>query len=288
MNHTAAGVTKPPMRRLRTLLAALAATAVLVPSPPSGATDHNDPDKINSIFPDIEPSAADIYGLMAWPEDPETIAVVLTWADVDYDRDLLYQIHFDADEADAPGALDIDVFGLFKKLAGIVVDEERTINVRFGRRKVAAPGEPEVAVELVFEDFDMERDTFHFAVETEVALPVDDTGEQIFAFVGRRDDPFFIDLIGFFESIWFGHPPGRESSWGLEYKSRVKCLFAHDASGAVVTNADGRPQFVYDSDNDEQAGLDVHALVLRIPRHLVADDEHPIVDVWSRTRRVEG
>ncbi|HET6582459.1 MAG TPA: DUF4331 family protein [Nannocystaceae bacterium] len=278
------------MRGLRKTLAVAVAAVCLAPSPPAGATDHNDPDKINSIFPDIEPSAADIYGLMAWPEDPETIAVVLTWADVDYDRDLLYQIHFDADpgETDTGGFFSGGVFSLFDELAGLVVDEERTINVRFGRRRTPSEGEPAVAVEIAFADFEMERDTFHFPVETEVAIPVDDTGEQIFAFVGRRDDPFFIDLIGFFDSIWFGHPPGPESTWGVEDKSRVKGLFARDAAGSLVTNEQGRPQFVYDSDNDEQAGLDVHALVLRIPRHLVADDDHPIIGVWSRTRRVEG
>jgi hypothetical protein len=277
------------MRGLRKTLAVAVATVCLAPSPQVGATDHNDPDKINSIFPDIEPSAADIYGLMAWPEDPETIAVVLTWADVDYDRDLLYQIHFDADTGhDSSGFFSSGVFGLFDKLAGLVVDEERTINVRFGRRRTPVPGEPNVAVEIVFDQFEMERNTFHFPVETEVAIPVDETGEQIFAFVGRRDDPFFIDLIGFFDSIWFGHPPGPESTWGIEDKTRVKGLFAHDEAGKLVTNELGRPRFVYDSDNDEQAGLDVHSLVLRIPRHLVADDDHPIVDVWSQTRRVEG
>jgi len=275
------------MRALRRSVIAAALAALLAPAP-VGATDHNDPDKINAIFPDIEPSPADIYGLMAWPEDAETIAVVLTWADAEYDRDILYQIKFDAERADTDGfdLTDLDVFGLFERLAGIAVDEERTVSARFGRAKAPVPGEPLYAVELRFDGFDLDQNVARFPVETEVALPIG--GEQVFAFAGRRDDPFFIDLIGFFDSIWYGHPPGPEETWGVEDKTRSKGLFARAADGTLVTNELGRPQFVYDSDNDEQAGLDVHSLVLRIPRRLVADDDHPIVNVWSETRKVEG
>lgn len=275
------------MRVLRRTATATALAALLAPAP-AGATDHNDPDKINAIFPDIEPSPADIYGLMAWPEDPETIAVVLTWADAEYDRDILYQIKFDAERADTDGfdLSDLDVFGLFDKLAGIVVDEERTISFRFGRAKAPAPGEQLYAVELRFDGFDLEQNVAHFPVETEVALPLGDA--EVFAFTGRRDDPFFIDLLGFFDSIWYGHPPGPESTWGVEDKSRTKGLFARASDGTLVTNDLGRPRFVYDSDNDEQAGLDVHSMVLRLPKRLVADDAHPIVNVWSETRKVEG
>jgi hypothetical protein len=273
--------------RTRAVSAAALALATIVATP-AGATDHNDPDKINAIFPDIEPSAADIYGLMAWPEDPETIAIVFTWADVDYDRDILYQIAFDAERGDTEGfdLSDLDVFGLFDKLASLVVDEERTISFRFGRVRQAAAGQPEVAVEMTFGDFEIVRDVVHFGVETEVAIPTGE-GDHILAYVGRRDDPFFIDLIGFFDSIWFGHPPGPETTWGVEDKRRVKSLFAHSADGTLVTNERGRPQFVYDSDNDEQAGLDVHAMVLQIPKRLVADESHPVVQVWSQTRKVE-
>jgi hypothetical protein len=274
----------------RRLQAAIAlGLAGLVPATPARATDHNDPDKINSIFPDIDPSPADIYGLMAWPEDEQTLAVVLTWADVDYDRDILYQIKFDADRPPQGrgGWADLGVLALLGKLSALVVDDERTISFRFGRRNDGAAGEPEVAVELRFDDFGFEQELYYFPVETEVALPVEG-GEDILAFVGRRDDPFFIDLLGFFDSIWYGHPPGPQTTWGVEDKRRSKGLFRHDESGALVTNAQGRPQLVYDSDNDEQAGLDVHAMVLRIPKHMLADDEHPIVNVWSETRKVGG
>ena len=257
------------------------------------ATDHNDPDKINSIFPGIDPSPADIYGLMAWPEDTETIAVVLTWADVEYDRDLLYRIYFDAEPGKTSGdgfhAADLDVTGLFSALANLVVDEEKVISFRFGRAKAPQEGRPNYAVEMTFEGFDVEHPVVRFPVETEVAIPVDDgSGAQILAVVGRKDDPFFIDLEGFFTSIWYGHPPGPESTWGVEDKSRIKGLLAYDGNGELVVDADGQPHFVYDSDRDIQAGRDVHSLALRIPKSLVADANHPIVNVWSQSLKVGG
>jgi hypothetical protein len=257
------------------------------------ATDHNDPDKINSIFPSIDPSPADIYGLMAWPEDPETIAVVLTWADVEYDRDLLYRIYFDAEPGKQSGdgfhAADLDVAGLFEALANLVVDEERVISFRFGRAKEAQPGRSNYAVEMTFEGFDVEHPVVRFPVETEVAIPVGgDSDEQILAVVGRKDDPFFIDLEGFFTSIWYGRPPGPESTWGVEDKSRVKGLLAYDENGELALDENGQPRFVYDSNRDIQAGRDVHSLALRIPKSLVADANHPVVNVWSQSLKVGG
>jgi uncharacterized protein DUF4331 len=276
---------------MRAPAALLVLVAALVPAPDAIAHDHNDPDEINAIFPDIESSPADIYSLLAWPEAPETIALVLTWADVEYDRDVLYQVKFDAEPGPSPDdgfdLGDLDVFGLIERLADLVVDTERTIHVRFGKRGGQDDAEPLWAVEVTLEGFTVEHERFHFPVETQTELALGN-GDSITAFVGRRDDPFFIDLPGFFDSIAYGHPPGPESTWGVEDKSQVKSLFAHDADGNVVTNEYGRPQFVYDSNNDGQAGRDAHALVLRIPRKLVADDAEPIVDIWSQTRRIGG
>jgi hypothetical protein len=276
---------------MRVPAAVLALVAAVAVAPDAIAHDHNDPDEINAIFPDIESSPTDIYSLLAWPEDPDTIALVLTWADVDYDRDVLYQVKFDAEPGPSPDdgfdLGDLDVFGWIERLANLVVDTERTIDVRFGRRIEPVDGEPLWAVQLMLEGFAVEHDTFVFPVESEVELSLGN-GDAITAFVGRRDDPFFIDLPGFFDSISYGHPPGPESTWGVEDKSQVKSLFAHDADGSVRTNEYGRPQLVYDADDDAQAGLDVHALVLRIPRKLVADDAEPIVNIWSQTRRIGG
>lgn len=292
VNMWAPRVTDPAMRR-RLVPAALLMALSLGVTAEVTATDHNDPDKINSIFPGIDPSPADIYGLMAWPEDAETIAVVLTWADVEYDRDLLYRIYFDAEVGKQSGdgfhAADLDVTGLFEALSNLVVDEEKVISFRFGKAKTAAAGRPNYAVEMTFEGFDVEHPVVRFPVETEVAIPVgNDSGEQILAVVGRKDDPFFIDLEGFFTSIWYGHPPGPDSTWGVEDKSRIKGLLAYDAEGELALDADGQAHFVYDSDRDIQAGRDVHSIALRIPKRLVADANHPVVNVWSQSLEVEG
>src|SRR2546430_7345059 len=47
-------------------VAALSGTMLLNWSP---AADHNDPNAVNSIFSDIDVSAADLYDLFGWPSD---------------------------------------------------------------------------------------------------------------------------------------------------------------------------------------------------------------------------
>ena len=80
------------------LVAALA-TAALMPGAGSAA-DHNDPNAANSIFSDIEVSAADLYDLFGWPADDisrgEHVVLALTFASVPatgkLDPDLLYRV----------------------------------------------------------------------------------------------------------------------------------------------------------------------------------------------------
>src|SRR5439155_16161308 len=78
-------------------VAALSGTMLLNWSP---AADHNDPNAANSIFSDIEVSAADLYDLFGWPADDtsrgERVILALTFASVPatgkLDPDLLYRV----------------------------------------------------------------------------------------------------------------------------------------------------------------------------------------------------
>src|SRR5689334_14245506 len=59
--------------------------------------DHNDPNAVNSIFSDIDYSAADLYDLFGWPvNNGNSAAIALTFASVpkagELDPDLLYRI----------------------------------------------------------------------------------------------------------------------------------------------------------------------------------------------------
>src|SRR5919205_1114558 len=62
--------------------------------------DHNDPNAVNTIFSDIDVSAADLYDLFGFPSadktDGERVVIALTFAAVPeagvFDTDMLYRI----------------------------------------------------------------------------------------------------------------------------------------------------------------------------------------------------
>ena len=66
--------------------------------------DHNDPNAVNSIFSDIDVSAADLYDLFGFPSDDTTsgekVVIALTFAPVPetgvFDPDMLYKIQIAA------------------------------------------------------------------------------------------------------------------------------------------------------------------------------------------------
>jgi len=62
--------------------------------------DHNDPNAVNSIFSDIDVSAADVYDMFGYPSpdrsDGERVVIALTFASVPtagvFDTDMLYRL----------------------------------------------------------------------------------------------------------------------------------------------------------------------------------------------------
>src|SRR5437773_1954573 len=92
-------------------VAALSGTMLLNWSP---AADHNDPNAVNSIFSDIDVSAADLYDLFGWPSDDtsggEKVVIALTFASVPkagvLDPDMLYRIKLYASPRAAPALKD--------------------------------------------------------------------------------------------------------------------------------------------------------------------------------------
>src|SRR6266849_7731319 len=67
--------------------------------------DHNDPNAVNSIFSDIDVSAADLYDIFGFPSDDvaggEKVVIALTFASVPeagtLDPDLLYRVRIASD-----------------------------------------------------------------------------------------------------------------------------------------------------------------------------------------------
>jgi hypothetical protein len=66
--------------------------------------DHNDPNAVNSIFSDIDVSAADVYDMFGYPSSDdaagESVVVALTFAAIPdagiFDSDMLYRIKLTA------------------------------------------------------------------------------------------------------------------------------------------------------------------------------------------------
>ena len=67
--------------------------------------DHNDPNAVNSIFSDIDVSAADLYDIFGFPSadtsSGEKVVIALTFASVPqagvFDSDMLYRIRIATD-----------------------------------------------------------------------------------------------------------------------------------------------------------------------------------------------
>ena len=90
--------------------------------------DHNDPNAVNSIFSDIDVSAADLYDIFGFPGDDRTdtekVLIALTFAAVPqsgvFDADMLYRILIAPDRRIArSGSDDTTLIGLLAYLEGV-------------------------------------------------------------------------------------------------------------------------------------------------------------------------
>jgi hypothetical protein len=166
--------------------------------------DHNDPNAVNSIFSDIDVSAADLYDLFGFPSDDtdggEKVVIALTFASIPeagvFDTDMLYRIMIDPAPRVVPPVKDhslealLNYFDALKdKYLGawkaseirVTVDQAGQATVKF----INFPGA-----------------SFATTVETNKVLNIDTPdGHSIKTFIGGRDDAFFNDLTGFFRSI---------------------------------------------------------------------------------------
>jgi hypothetical protein len=167
--------------------------------------DHNDPNAVNSIFSDIDVSAADLYDIFGFPsEDPtgvEKVVIALTFSATPqtgvFDTDMLYRILIAPDRRIArSGNDDTSLGGLLTYLEGV---KERYL-------KILKPSEVRVTVDhdnranLRFIGFP--SGSFSASIATNQSVSVQSPGgHEIKAFIGGRDDAFFNDLTGFFRSI---------------------------------------------------------------------------------------
>jgi hypothetical protein len=281
--------------------------------------DHNDPNAVNSIFSDIDVSAADLYDLFGYPSDDadggEKVVIALTFASVPdtgvFDTDMLYRIHIAAQPRVAwPSDADHSLEALLEYVNA--VKEKYLVGLQKAEIRVRVDAAGQARVD--FKDFP--GGSFSLQVATNEVVSISTPGRDgIKAFLGGRDDAFFNDLPGFFRSInyapQFYHVPHSMTDVRelkipktlIELEGNT--LFNFDPAepllgrgvkkdlppGPLTWSGDrffkdenGNYRFVY-SGEDAQAGRNVNALIFEIPLSFITREpqEDRIVAMWGES-----
>ena len=280
--------------------------------------DHNDPNSVNSIFSDIDPSPADLYDMFGYPgphDKNETVVLASTFAAVPaagkLDPDLLYRMLVHARPRSSGWPHEIDLGGLERYVAAVKDHFASIVN----------PGDIRAWVD--------DHDTAHLTLtgfpggNISTSFPTNTVfmisapgGQEIKAFVGGRDDAFFNDLPGFFRSInyapqyyhvphdspaelrevpipktlleldgnkYFNYDPA-QPNWGHGEKRDLPAEPMVWHGDKFAKDENGNYRLVY-SGKDAQAGRNVNAVVLEIPLPYFTDDPAGdwVVNVWAES-----
>jgi hypothetical protein len=279
--------------------------------------DHNDPNAVNSIFSDIDVSAADVYDMFGYPSDDdeggEKVVIALTFAAVPetgvFDTDMLYRILV-APRPRVQWSGDRSWTALTSYFAS--VKEQYLGNFRPAEIRVHVDADQRARVRFSgFPGGDID-----LVVATNEVLEIPTVqGIPVRAFLGGRDDAFFNDLTGFFRSInyapQFYHVPHAMTDVRelpipktlLELEGNH--LFNYDPAfpdhgrgmkkdlpagpmtwegERFLTDEDGNYRFVY-SGEDAQAGKNVNALVFEVPLSYLTrePDADRVVNCWAES-----
>ncbi|GGL94913.1 hypothetical protein GCM10010129_43460 [Streptomyces fumigatiscleroticus] len=287
--------------------------------------DHNDPNSVNSIFADIDPSPADLYDMFGFPgPDPahETVVVASTFASVpqagELDPDLLYRMVVRPRRRAGSWPHGFDLDGMIRYVDGVrrrLTSPQQTGDIR-------AWVDNQQTAHLTLTGFAGGDLSETVRTNTVSSLRTPD-GETIRVYVGGRDDAFFNDLPGFFRSInyapqyyhvphdspaelrevpipktllelegntYFNYDPA-QPEWGHSEKRDLPSEPMTWTGDRFAKDADGNYRLVY-SGKDAQAGKNVNCVVLEIPLgYLTHDpDQDRVVDVWAESwvRRAVG
>jgi hypothetical protein len=279
--------------------------------------DHNDPNAVNSIFSDVDVSAADVYDMFGYPSDAtgENVVLALTFAAVPdtgvFDTDMLYRLQIN------PHARSVRPTSEDWSLAALTRYFDAVKDHYLGQREAA---EIRVTVDaggtatVRFTGFP--GGDFTRSVPTNEVTPIrTPSGTEITAYLGGRDDAFFNDLTGFFRSInyapqFYEVPQARQDVRELPIPKTLlelegNTLFNFDPDNpqhgrgvkldlpagpltwegdSFLKDADGNFRFVY-SGEDAQAGKNVNAIVLEVPLAFLTEDpdEERVVNVWGES-----
>ncbi len=282
--------------------------------------DHNDPNAVNSIFSDIDVSAADLYDLFGFPSDDaaggEKVVIALTFASVPkagtLDSDMLYRILVKPDRRVVrPAQEDHSLEHLLKYFDGLKQKYLGTLTPAEVRVTVDANGRATIRF------INFAGGSFSQVIDTNASTTLKSpAGHAIKVYIGGRDDAFFNDLTGFFRSInyapQFYHVPhtmveARELKIPktlLELEGND--LFNFDPKNPQLghlgvkrdlppgpwtwngnkyrKDANGNYRFVY-TGIDAQAGKNVNAIILEVPLAFISTSpaDERIVNAWGES-----
>ncbi len=285
--------------------------------------DHNDPNAVNSIFSDVEVSAADLYDIFGFPvtdgSGEEKVLIALTFSATPeagvLDPDMLYRVRMAPDKrVQRPEKEDHSLEGLLTYVEGIKHKYESILKPFEVRVTVEQGQDQKQKAQVRFINFPGGSFAETIALNENVDLTAPG-GEKLKVFVGGRDDAFFNDLPGFFRSInyapQFYHVPhtmtdtrelkipktlleleGNElfnldpslPAWGHGFKKDLPEGPLTWSGDKFKKNADGKFQFVY-SGADARAGGNINAIILEMPLRLLTatPEDHRVVNAWGES-----
>jgi hypothetical protein len=281
--------------------------------------DHNDPNAVNSIFSDIDVSAADVYDMFGFPSPDdaagESVVVALTFASIPeagvFDPDMLYRIKLKTQPRVVPPSKEDHSLGTIVDYVDAIKDKYLG-GVGPSEIRVVVDSSNRAHVDFV----DFPGGSFSTDAATNEAVELDAPGgHRIRAFLGGRDDAFFNDLPGFFRSInyapqFYNVPHTMPEVRELEIPKTLlelegNHLFNYDPENprhgrgvkldlppgpwrwegdSFAKDENGNYRFVY-SGEDAQSGMNVNALIFELPLAFLTEspDEERIVAAWGES-----
>ena len=284
--------------------------------------DHNDPNAVNSIFSDIDYSAADLYDMFGFPtNDGRTALLALTFSSTpkagELDPDMLYRLLITSHPRVAfPHHDNVSletILGYFEAIKDKYLGEFKTAEVRVTVRS-------EQRALLRFIGFPGEEFSAVVEFNKVTMIPTPD-GQTIKTFIGGRDDAFFNNLTGFFRSInyapQFYHVPhtmteARElpipktllelegndlfnfrpdfPTWGFPQKDGTTPKLDLPPGpwewkgDKFKKDANGNYRFVYDG-TDCRAGQNCNAIVMEFPHSFITRNpaHNRVVNSWGES-----
>jgi hypothetical protein len=280
--------------------------------------DHNDPNAVNTIFSDIDVSAADLYDLFGFPSADaaggEKAVIALTMASVPetgvLDSDMLYRVQMvAAPRASWPEKEEQSLGTLMNYFSAV---KEKYFGI-FKAAEIRVSVTPAGRAQLAFLRFP--GGDFNVTIDTNKVENITRGVHTIKAFVGGREEAFFNDLPGFFRSInyapQFYHVPhsmteARElpipktlielednhlfnfdpatPAWGKTMKKDLPPGPWTWTGSKFKKDENGNYRFVYDGE-DARAGKNCNALIFEIPLAFITQDplRNRIVNTWGES-----